>query len=282
MKLEARLLEAFVSGHPAQTARTLESMPTSDAAEVMAELSDDVLAGLVPSMAPISAANTLQLLTIQRAARVLSETRSDVAAAVIRAMGAAQRTAILESLGTDAGRTVKPLLRYSERTAGALLDPRVLPVPDTVTAGEALERIRHHPRDALYYVYVVSDVQKLVGVTNLLELLAARTDQQLGLIAVRQVVSLTLGASWEAIVAHPAWDRFHALPVVEADGRFVGVVRYESIRDLERRLVETDLEDHGSQTAAALGELYGLGLRGLVEWAASAVFGSPEPEGGRR
>ncbi len=38
MDLETRLLATFAAGHPVQLARALESMPTSDAAEVMTEL----------------------------------------------------------------------------------------------------------------------------------------------------------------------------------------------------------------------------------------------------
>ena len=70
-------------------------------------------------------------------------------------------------------------------------------------------------------------------------------------------------ATSESIVAHPAWKRIHALPVVERDGRFVGVIRYESVRQLEGRLLEQDVEDHAARTATALGEVYALGLLGL-------------------
>jgi len=282
VELETRLLEAFVTVHPTPAARALELMPTSDAAEVMTELATDVLASVLPSVAPVSAANTLQLVPIHTAVDVLSATRRDVGAAILRAMGPAPRSAIMESLSNEAGRALRSLLRYAEGSAGALLDPQVLPVPETSSVAEALERLRKDPSRTSYYVYVVTDDQKLVGVTNLRELMAARPEQHLRLVAVRQVASLPAGASSKAIVAHPAWARFHALPVVEADGRFLGVIRYEVMRQLERRLVETQLEDHGVRTAAALGELYGLGLRGLVGWAASALLGPSETEGDGR
>jgi magnesium transporter len=187
---------------------------------------------------------------------------------------------VMESLGPEERKAMRGLLRYSEGTAGALMDPEVLAVAESVSAGDALERLRKSARHALYYVYVVSEDQKLAGVVNIRELMGARPDQLLGLIAVRTVESLPARASWESIVAHPAWKRVHALPVIETDGRFLGVVRYEAVRKLEERLAKTGLEDHGAQTGAALGELYGLGLRGLFEWAASVVLGSAES--GRR
>lgn len=282
MELETRLLEAFVSLHPAQAARAIEQMPTSDAAEVMTELPVDVLAGVLPSVAPVSAANALQLVPVRKAVDVLSATPRNVGAAILRTMGRDPRSTIMESMSDEAGRALSSLLRYSEGSAGALMDPQVLPIPEASSVAEALERLRKNANRSLYYVYVVADDQKLVGVANLRELMAARPEQHLGLVAVRRVASLPAAASWKAIVAHPAWSRFHALPVVEADGRFLGVIRYEVIRELERSLVETQLEDHGFQTAAALGELYGLGLRGLVGWAASALLGPSDTTGGSR
>ena len=160
------------------------------------------------------------------------------------------------------------------------MDTQALAFAESVSASEALERLGRAAKHALHYVYVVSEDQQLVGVLNLPELMAARPDQLLGLIAVRPVQSVSARASWQAIVAHPAWKRYHALPVVESGRRFVGVLRYASIRKLEERLHDSGIQDHGAQTAAALGELYGLGLRGLVESAAAIVMGSNEPDRG--
>jgi len=281
VELETRLLDAFVTTHPAEVARVLESMPASDAAEVMTDLAIDVLPTLLPWLIPSSAGSALELVAVERASRALSATPRDVAATILRAMGSAHRSRIMESLRPEERKAIKRLLRYSEGTAGALMDPEVLAVPESSSAGDALERLRRSPQRALYYVYVVSADQKLVGVVTIRELMGARPDQLLGLIAVRPVESLPARAAWESVVTHPAWKRVHALPVVEIDGRFLGVVRYKSIRELEERLVETRLEDHGARTGAALGELYGLGLRGLLDWAASAVLGSTESKGGR-
>ena len=83
-------------------------------------------------------------------------------------------------------------------------------------------------------------------------------------------------------MVHPAWKRFHALPVIDTDGRFLGVVRYKSVRELEARFLETGFEDQGARTAEAVGELYGLGLRGMFESLVSALLGSDESQRGRR
>jgi magnesium transporter len=282
MALEGRLLGAFVDAHPAQAARALELMSASEAAEVMADLPSEMCAELLRWLSPVLAARAVESVPAEQAARALSSTRRDVAAAILRAMSRSHRSIIMESMSVKSQKATKGLLRYAEDTAGALMDPEVLTIAESISVADALERIRQSTRHALYYVYVVTEDQKLVGVVNVRDLVGARPDQVVGLVAARPVESVSTRASWQAVVAHPGWGRFHALPVVESDGRFAGVIRYESVRNLEERLSGTRREDHGAQTAMALGELYGLGLRGLVESATAAMLGSGEPERGTK
>lgn len=282
MELERTLLTAFASNHPTQAARSFESMSHADAAAVLASMPTEAAAVLLLKVSPPTAAAVLAMVSPDDAARSLADTRRDAAAAILRATARGQRAALLERLEPDARSALEPLLSYSEGTAGALMDPGVFSCDESISVSDALKRLRRSPRSALYYVYVVDDEQHLVGVVNLRELIEAPPDRQVGLIAARSVESLPARASSESIVRHPAWRRFHALPVVDAQARLVGVIRYELARELEGRFLDEDLGDQSAETAAALGEVYGLGLRGLFEWAASALVGSPGSERGSR
>ena len=282
MDLEAHLLARFVLAHPTEAARLLELKPASEVALVLGGIPSDASTALLSWLNPLAAASSLELVDVQRAARDLSATRLDAAGAILRAMRPGPRSAVLEALRPEVRQALTHMLRYSEGTAGALMDPEVLSVDENASAGEALERLRRSPQHALYYVYVVDSAQRLVGVVNLRELLEARPEQPLGLQAIRSVESLPARASSESILAHPAWRRFHALPVIEPDGRFLGVIRYELVRELEGRFLDTGFEDYGAETASALGEVYALGLRGLFEWGATALLGSRESKGRQR
>ena len=282
MELERSLLAAFASKHPTQTARAIESLAPAAAAEVVAGTPEDAAAAVLPKLSPLTAARVLALVSLDHAASTLSRTRRDVTAAILRATPVELRGALLDALESEVRRAVEPLLRFSEGTAGALMDPGVLSCNESISVADALQRLRETPSSALYYLYVVNDEQRLVGVVNLRELIEAPSNRRVGLIATRPVESLPVRATSESIVRHPAWKRFHALPVVDARERLVGVVRYELARELEGRFLEQDLGDQSAETAAALGEVYGLGLRGVFEWAASALLGPSDTERGPR
>jgi predicted transcriptional regulator len=161
------------------------------------------------------------------------------------------------------------------------MDPSVRGIPDDVTVAQALERVHRHPAGALYYLYIVDAEGSLTGVANLREIMSASPDRALATLVTRSPWSLAVGAGVAAITAHPAWDRVHALPVVDGR-RFVGVLRYKVMRRLERGLAVRTPDEQAATTRAALAELFGLSLAGLTGWAAAAARGSTEAEGSQR
>ena len=249
-------------------------MSSQEAALVLGDLAPAVAAGLLHYLPSLSAAFALEQLCTEEAAAILIAVRPDIAAPILRTTPSKRRTAVVNHFPSRLQATISSLLIYAEDTAGALMDPEVLTAFEQEPVSQVLARLQRHPEHALYYLYVVADNQRLVGVINMRELMAARPDVSLASVCTRNVASIAASATWQTVVGHPAWGSVHALPVVDQAGRFVGVIRYETARDLERRRAGDALTDHSQQTAAALGEVFGLGLRGMFQWPASEAAAS--------
>ena len=274
MNLERQLLTQFATDHPAEVARDLAAMSSQEAALVLGDLAPAVAAGLLHYLPSLSAAFALEQLCTEEAAAILIAVRPDIAAPILRTTPSKRRTAVVNHFPSRLQATISSLLIYAEDTAGALMNPEVLTAFEQEPVSQVLARLQRHPEHALYYLYVVADNQRLVGVINMRELMAARPDVSLASACTRNVASIAASATWQTVVGHPAWGSVHALPVVDQAGRFVGVIRYETARDLERRRAGDALTDHSQQTAAALGEVFGLGLRGMFQWPASEAAAS--------
>ena len=274
MNLERQLLTQFATDHPAEVACDLAAMSSQEAALVLGDLAPAVAAGLLHYLPSLSAAFALEQLCTEEAAAILIAVRPDIAAPILRTTPSKRRTAVVNHFPSRLQATISSLLIYAEDTAGALMDPEVLTALDQEPVSQVLERLQRNPEHALYYLYVIADNQRLVGVVNMRELMAARPDVSLASVCTRNVASIAASATWQTVVGHPAWGSVHALPVVDQAGRFVGVIRYETARDLERRRAGDALTDHSQQTAAALGEVFGLGLRGMFQWPASEAAAS--------
>jgi Mg/Co/Ni transporter MgtE len=137
---------------------------------------------------------------------------------------------------------------------------------------DALAAARRSPRYVHDYVFVVDDEYRLVGVAGLRDLVSARPTAPVASIMNRSVSPLPASAARVAILNHRGWTRFHTLPVVDDTSVFLGAISHVTVR----RLFEEDALGRSSRTDAvttvfALGELYWLGLSGVLDGVASAV-----------
>jgi magnesium transporter len=255
---------ALGEGHPADAARVVERFDAAVAAALLQEWAPRPAATVLEQMMPEPAAAALGRLPSSRAREVLAELHLDSVVGLLRRTPDAAREAVLAAMDAERREPLRRLLVHPDGTAGGLMDPLVLALPDDLEAALTLRRVREAPQRALAYVYVVDRAGRLAGVTSLHELLTARDDARLGELMRTPVMRLHASDDRPAILAHPGWNEFHALPVVDEGGRFLGALRYETLRRLE-----TEGGGRRGQAAVSvavsLGELYWMGLSGLVE-----------------
>lgn len=264
MDTEKLLALNFAQEHPSDAALILERLAPEDAADYLDELPPRAAAEVVDRMASSAAADCIGRLSRQRFGQIISTLPLNSAAGLLRRLEPERQEHLLKQAPPEVAALLGRLLRYPENCAGALMDPRVLALPEDITASEALARVRRVPRRALYYLYVVNREQKLVGVLNLRELMLAAPRDNLTAAMRREVWRLTALAGRAAIVDHPAWREVHALPVVDDDGVFLGVLRYETLRRLEGETKSPSPAGGALSAVLSLGELYWVGLAGVL------------------
>jgi magnesium transporter len=257
------LSDAFLQAHPEDAARVLERLTPRDQAKLFAS-SFPTAARVMEHMAPSTGASCLLAMTAENAAGVIRELSLDSRLAVLRSMEPAGRERIFQALGTTDSEPLRTLLRSADGTAGALMDPYLFTAADDITAGEVLRRARASRQPLLYYLYVLDREQKLVGVTTLRELMRARPSEALSSVMRREVARLPAAMRSDDIVKSPYWRDFHALPVVDEQGRFLGAIRHETLRHVEHEVAESSREGGAVDTLLALSELYWISLTGMI------------------
>lgn len=274
MTLELQLARAFLDTHPRDAALALERMPAASRAAVLRETGAGAAAALGEMVAP-AAAESLALLTPAEAAPALDRLDSDAALALLRRIETPHADALIAALPEAKQTPLRRALTYPDGTAGALMDPAVLALPDDVSVAEARLRLRRHARSLLYYVFIVDRDGVLAGVLDIAELMRARSRDSIRSVMHTQVEHVPAWTPAAAVRVHPGWRSFHALPVTSEAGHLVGAIRYQTLRRLER-----DAETGGGTpptglTVGALGELFHLGLAGFIEGVAGAAVPRP-------
>jgi magnesium transporter len=271
MSLTIRLAEALRRDHPERAAAVLERAPVVEAARALSTEDAVVAAPVVRSMSPGAAARLLVELDVEIATPLLAALELDEAARLLRALPEGAQRAIVERSPQDTAAALRAVLRFPPGTAGALMDPQVVGLPQDLTAREALAQIREQAQNTRYNVYVVDREQRLVGVLNLRELLLAKPQARLAELMIGEPAHLDARADESTVLDHPGWKEVHALPVVDDAGRYIGAIRYRVLRALQEKHLARPRED--SSTTEALGELFAAGAAGLLD----ALTGSAGP-----
>ena len=265
MEVDRLLSEAFVASHPTEAARAAETHPPAVIAAFLSDSARDPLIPALAAMDPAVAAAALAEVEAAVAAGFFEALPAHSARTLMRRLAPEARTRVLERLAPRAAVRVRTLLRHAPGSAGALLDPAVPTASPDRTVGETLRRVRDGDGDAHDgYLFVVARDGALRGAVGPRELLTAGPEALVGALARRAVAAVPATADRDTILAHPARNAPHGLPVVDAEGRFLGVVRPETVRRLKSAARATPLGTAAVDAAIDLGELAWAGGAALV------------------
>ena len=264
MKTEKLLAQNFIENHPAEAALILERLAPHEASAYLDELPARASGEVLERMVTSHAAECLTELAPQRFEQIIATLSLERAAALVRHLDPARQEKLLQKTPSGIASLLHRLLRYPEKSAGALMDPRILALPEEITVTEALGRVHRTPRHVLHYLYTVNRDHKLVGVMNLRELMMASPRATLSTTMRREVVALAALADHLAVIEHPGWRDFHALPVVDEHGVFLGVLRYQTLRKLEQDSQRPRQTNGALTVALTLGELCWVGFASLL------------------
>lgn len=255
----------FMRTHPVAAARLLEQTPTRQVSEFFATADSGSAARTVEHMNMELAATCLEEMDVEPAISLVAELQPDIQVSLLRLMPAKARRPLINGLPQELSVLLKRMLRYPKGTVGELMDPFVFTVPEDITVQETLKRARAAKLEMPFYVYVVDREQKLIGVISLKNLIRARRNNRVSSVIHRELVSFTATSARTEMLKSPHWREFHILPVTDDDGMFQGVIRYQTVTRLREELAEESGSGDILETALALGELYWMGLSGVVD-----------------
>lgn len=270
------VVDAFVRAHTADAARVLEARTPDDLAAFLAAVPSDLAAVLVAQMEVLAGARGLERTPPARAAEMVGSVPPARAVALVRGMADEARQQVLAALPADRGGHLEYLLSFRAHTVGAHMDTRVLTVPPETTASDAVALIRANPAHAAHLLYVVDRKRRLAGVVSLKELLASAASAPVAGLMAREVASLRVRDSLSSVRVDPSWSRYRMLPVLDERGLFAGVLRHSSQR--EEHDPDNRSGDPSGQAAAALGDLYRIGLTALFNGAVGGETHLPHVE----
>ncbi|HEX3150503.1 MAG TPA: magnesium transporter [Gemmataceae bacterium] len=183
-------------------------------------------------------------------ARLIELMSHDDRVDLLRRLPAQVSEALLRLVDEADRRDIASLSRYGENTVGAIMTSDYAWLPADLTAKQAIERLRAQApdRETIYYVYIVDEpTRRMLGILTLRALVLADPNTSIRqIMLVNDLVSLKAADDRE--VAAEALRRYGliAIPVLDNDGRLVGIVTHDDIVEVISQEATEDLQKQGA------------------------------------
>ncbi|HEY7424421.1 MAG TPA: magnesium transporter, partial [Gemmataceae bacterium] len=189
-------------------------------------------------------------------ARLIEQMSHDDRADLLRRLEPKVVESLLRLVDEADRRDIATLVKYPENTAGALMTTDYAWLPANITVEQALDRLRLQApnSETIYYVYVVDEQRRLLGVVTLRELILAPRQALVNDLMDMQPLTVSVSDDREKVAQDITHYDLLAIPVIDADKRLVGIVTYDDVIDV---VVSEATEDaHRMGAVAPLEENY--------------------------
>ena len=233
----------------------LEEYHTMDILDVMENLDEemkvklfevlpiDVSASILEESGSEFFRTMLSLIDVQHGRNILEQMSLDDLTDILSELEEDERQRIINLLNKEDAEDVRKLLGYEEESTGGIMTTGYIEVNENMTAKEAIEHMRKNAEDAetIYYIYVVDNDEKLVGVLSLRELITARDSVVVADLMSENIISVYDDDDRELAVKLVSKYDLIAIPVVDRDNILRGIITVDDIIDVMEEEATEDL-----------------------------------------
>ena len=224
---------------PSETARTISRLNSEVQARLLGLLSPVEAADVIEDISKVQAAELIEELPPGDAAAILEELDSDHVVDLLGEMAEENVDAIIDRMKPEDAQEARQFLTYPEDTAGGMMISEVLSYPAELTVRELFDDLqRNREKYADYHVqyfYVSDRQQRLIGVLHLHDLLFPDPTKRLKQLMKKDPLRIKVTAGLEELRNFFAEHDLYGAPVVDAEGRLVGVVLPEAVEEARRK-----------------------------------------------
>jgi magnesium transporter len=236
------LNQRYFLDFPQDAARQLEAMSAQEIAELLSNYPPHAAVRPWQRLTPDVARAVIEHLDPKISAYLIAESSPVASAAVLAQCNDADRAALLQSVDAQVAQELREVLAYPEGTAGRIMDPVIHPYRAALSVGEALARLRTTRRRGLRELFVVDDTGRLTGRVEIQDLAVAEDAKPLAEI-VRPILALAQDLDpREDVVATLQQQPITELPVISAEGRFIGVIRQAALVSAIEQETSVDIQ----------------------------------------
>jgi len=217
--------------HPSDLAEILEDLAPAERQAIFTSLDEEVAAETLEEVEPRLQKALLEKLDDERIADIVEEMDPAAAADLLAELPEEQSDAILEEMNPEERHEVEELLEFDENSAAGCMTTDFIYLGLESTVAQAVQALRTFDGDpeTVTEVFLLDDKRILRGAVSLARLVMSQPETRLAVLSEPRVLSAPADLNQNDLAE--LFDKYnlHAIPVVDAQGRMVGVVQAEQV-----------------------------------------------------
>jgi len=195
----------------------------------------------------------LHTLSEQNKKELFKEMEPDDLVDIVQSVNHEIRNTVWESLSDEVKRETLFLLRFDEDDAAGLMNPRYLAIRSSIIISHALEFIRKNADkvEFLYNIYVLDNLQRLIGIVSIQDILSADDNKTISDIMDEKVISVREDTDQEEAVKIMQANDLVSLPVVDQNNVLLGDITFDDALDVIREEQTEDVYKMGAMSGEA-------------------------------
>ena len=207
-------------------------LPKDIAADVFVNLDDDKKTNLIKS------------LSQKESKQIIEDMYTDDAANLFEELPAIMVTKLLSNVDPETRKDINFLLKYPENSAGSLMAVEYIHLKKGLTIKQSIERIRNQKEDFVTYdsCFLTDDKRKLLGRVSVKDMIINDPDTLIDDIMEECEHAIETHMDQEDVANIFQDYNYSSLPVVDAEGRLVGIITIDDIVDIIEEEATEDIE----------------------------------------
>ncbi len=228
------LVEALGRLHPADAAEQLADLGPEQVARCLEIVGIDEALTIFEYIPFEVQKEALKFLSREALAALISNMRPDERADLVEELDDEFKERLLSMLILAERQNIVRLITYPEDSAGAYMTTDYAELRPDIDVRGAMEQLRLQAftKETIYYAYVVDQDRRLIGIVSLRDLIMARPESLVRDVMYTNVISMRVDDDIEEVAKEMVHYDFLAMPIVDAEGRLVGIITYDDIFDV--------------------------------------------------